>query len=425
MAENISRAMHCCKWVVPAIALLVSCSQAPPVPLAATTDPAGLWRATLAVPGGELPFGLEIARRADGKLTATLLNGPERLTIADIRQQDAQLELGMPGYQNKLLASIEGDLLSGEVVMVRKGGELQRIPLRARRNQSQRFFASPLLDGAQAGGRWAVRFTDSDGKSYAAVGEFQQQGSTVSGTFLTGTGDHRYLAGEVRGQELYLSTFDGGHAFLYRAQFRKPDRIEGTFWSGLHSVESFVAERNDAASLGDEEQVTKVKKSDARLKFQFPDVDGQMVSLSDARFKGKAMIVTLAGSWCPNCHDEAAYLAPLYRQWRDRGLEIVTLMFERFGDVAQAAAAVRTFRREFGIEYPTLIAGISDKDDAANKLPELNGVFAFPTTLFIGRDGMVRSIHTGFSGPATGAHYQALQRDFAARVESLLAEPVR
>ena len=100
-------------------------------------------------------------------------------------------------------------------------------------------------------------------------------------------------------------------------------------------------------------------------------------------------------------------------------------MFERFGDVAQAAAAVRIFRREFGIEYPTLIAGISDKDDAANKLPELNGVFAFPTTLFIGRDGMVRSIHTGFSGPATGAHYQALQRDFAARVESLLAEPVR
>ncbi len=424
MAEQIARELLRIGWIAGCAAVLASCGQAPPV-TPATADPAGLWRATLALPGGELPFGLEFARSADGRLTAMLINGPKRLKITDIRQQGAQLVLGMPGYQNKLIATIQGDLLSGEVVRVRKEGELQHIPLRARRNQSHRFFASPMQDGAQAGGRWTVRFTGPTGKSYAAVGEFQQQGVNVSGTFLTGTGDHRYLAGEVRGQQLYLSTFDGGNAFLYRAQFRNKDRIEGTYWSGLHSVETFVAERNDAASLGDEENITKVKKPDARLKFQFPDVDGKMVALSDARFKGKAVIVTLGGSWCPNCHDEAAYLAPLYRQWRERGLEIVTLMFERFGDFARAAAATRTFRQEFGIEYPTLIAGVANGDDAAKKLPELNGVFAFPTTLFVGRDGIVRSIHTGFSGPATGAHYQALQRDFAARVESLLAEPVR
>jgi peroxiredoxin len=422
--EKIGRVLRRFSWVAGFAAALAACGQPPPAaPVIA--DLAGLWRVTLALPGGDLPFGLELARSADGKLTATLLNGSERSKLTDIRQQDAQLELGMPGYQNRLIATIQGDLLSGEVAMVRKEGELQHIPLRARRNQSHRFFASPMQGGAQAGGRWAVKFTESDGKTYAAVGEFQQQGSNVSGTFLTGTGDHRYLSGEVRGQDLYLATFDGGHAFLYRAQFKKPDRIEGTFWSGLHSVETFVAERNDAASLGDAENVTRVRHAATRLKFRFPDVDGKMVSLSDARFKGKAVIVTLAGSWCPNCHDEAAYLAPLYRQWRERGVEIVTLMFERFGDFAQAATATRTFRQQFGIDYPTLIAGVSDKDDAASKLPELNGVFAFPTTLFIGRDGTVRSIHTGFSGPATGAHYQALQRDFAARVEALLSEPVR
>ena len=422
MPDNISNAARRFRWVVPCTALLVSCGQAPPEPPPVRADPVGLWRATLALPGGELPFGLEFARNADGQLTAMLINGSKRLKITDIRQQDAQLELGMPGYQNKLLAKVEGDVLSGEVVRVRTGGELQHIPLRARRNQSHRFFASPMLDGAQTGGRWAVRFTGPSGKSYAAVGEFQQQGVNVSGTFLTGTGDHRFLAGEVRGQELYLSTFDGGNAFLYRAQFRTKDRIEGTYWSSLHSVETFVAERNDAASLGDADNITKVKKPDARLKFQFPDVDGKMVSLSDARFRGKALIVTLGGSWCPNCHDEAAYFAPLYRQWRERGLEIVTLMFERHGDFAQAAAATRTFRQEFAIEYPTLIAGIASGDDAAKKLPELNGVFGFPTTLFVGRDGRVRSIHTGFSGPATGTHYETLQRDFAARVEALLSE---
>jgi hypothetical protein len=97
-------------------------------------------------------------------------------------------------------------------------------------------------------------------------------------------------------------------------------------------------------------------------------------------------------------------------------------MFEQFGDFKRAAEATDRFRRRYGIEYTTLIAGTSDKDDAASKLPQLNGVFAFPTTIFVDRQGKVRKIHTGFSGPATGKHYEKLVVDFTKTLDALLAE---
>jgi thiol-disulfide isomerase/thioredoxin len=134
------------------------------------------------------------------------------------------------------------------------------------------------------------------------------------------------------------------------------------------------------------------------------------------------LIVALAGSWCPNCHDEAAFLEPLYREYRGKGLEIVSLMFEHFGDFPRAAAATQRFRQHYGIEYATLIAGISDKDEAAKKLPMLERVYAFPTTIFIDRKGFVRKIHTGFAGPATQEHYTQFVREVKATLDQLLAE---
>jgi len=42
------------------------------------------------------------------------------------------------------------------------------------------------------------------------------------------------------------------------------------------------------------------------------------------------------------------------------------------------------------------------------------------TTVFVGRDGKVKNIHTGFNGPATGVHFENLKKDFIEVVESLL-----
>jgi hypothetical protein len=47
---------------------------------------------------------------------------------------------------------------------------------------------------------------------------------------------------------------------------------------------------------------------------------------------------------------------------------------------------------------------------------------AFPTTIFIGRDGKVRKVHPGFDGPGTGKHHEDYKREFDAIIEELVKE---
>jgi peroxiredoxin len=419
-------------WFAPAMAallLVAGCTQREPTVAATQPAPAeasfeGQYRAVLQLPAGELPFGLEIGVHA-GRSVAWLINGAERLQVDDVTIAGEQVEMTMPGYQNRLVATRDKDGLRGSITLVKLKGEKHVIPFIATRGARYRFFAqqgAAATVPADVAGRWATTFTDDSGQSYPAVGEFTQQGDQVNGTFLTPTGDYRYLAGNLKGNELFLSTFDGAHAFLFRATLDAKGALSGDYFSGLTYHEKFTARRDDKASLGKAESATTLKAGRDRLDFSFPDVNDKPVSLHDERFKGKVVVVTLAGSWCPNCHDEAAFLAPYYIANRERGLEIVALMFEQFGDFASAAEAVKLFQKQSDIRYPMLIAGIHDTDDAASKLPQLNKVYAFPTTLFIDRRGKVRRIHTGFSGPATGEHYARLKQDFEATISQLLGE---
>ncbi len=162
---------------------------------------------------------------------------------------------------------------------------------------------------------------------------------------------------------------------------------------------------------------------EGKFRFSFPDLAGQPVTLDDPRFAGKVVIVNLFGSWCPNCNDEGPYLADLHKRYRDRGLEIVGLAFEVTGDANRDREFVRRFGERYGISYPLLLAGTNDKKEAGAALPDLTRVASFPTTVFLGRDGKVRKIHSGFDGPGTGEHFAELKKEFEGLIESLLAEP--
>jgi thiol-disulfide isomerase/thioredoxin len=382
----------------------------------------GSYRAVLESPGGELPFGLDVAREESG-LVLYLVNGKERVRVPEVVVEAGKLTARMPGYENAVTATISGDDLEGEVTLVRSGGRKQSMPLKARRGQTWRFYEEPFSDNADFAGRWSVTFTDDKGRTSTGVAAFEQLFGTVTGTILTPSGDYRFLAGDARGDELQLSRFDGAQAHLFRAKLNERGELEGQHWSGNFGHERFVALRNPDAELDMSPVATGMKDPAAKLQFTFPDLDGKPVSLADPRFQGKVVIVTLAGSWCPNCHDEASFLAQLYREHRAEGLEIVSLMFEHSADFTQAASAARRFRKATGIDYATLIAGRSDGDDAVKALPQLTGVFAFPTTIWVDRAGVVRKIHAGFSGPATGAHYTELKDEFTDFTLGLLAAP--
>jgi thiol-disulfide isomerase/thioredoxin len=147
------------------------------------------------------------------------------------------------------------------------------------------------------------------------------------------------------------------------------------------------------------------------------------VSLSDDRFKGKVVLVQIMGSWCPNCMDETRFLSGFYNEYRSKGVEIVSLAYERSTDFARSQNSLRTFQQRFNVQYPMLITGVAvgDPQRSQKTLPQLESIVNFPTTIFVGKDGHIVKIHTGFSGPGTGEHYEDQKKEFYDTVNGLLA----
>jgi len=242
----------------------------------------------------------------------------------------------------------------------------------------------------------------------------------IEGTFLTTTGDYGYLSGTYEAGRLRLSCFDGAHAFLFDATMQADGTLKGDFWSRDTWHETWTATRDEKAPLPDSYSKTHWTGGVALDALRFPDLDGQIHSLDDPAFRGRARIIEVFGSWCPNCNDASRFLAELDRRYHDRGLRIVGLAFELTGDFSRDAAQVRKFAKVNGVEYPILIAGTSDKAVASSALPVLDRLRGYPTTILLRGDGTVRAVHTGFSGPATGADHDELRREFEEMVVDLL-----
>ena len=380
----------------------------------------GSYRATLELPGKKsVPFGLDVAQEEAGKVLY-VINGDERIRLDEVKATPGKLEARFPGYETILTAEVAGDELTGDVTLVHADGQALKLPFTARLGETWRFYPEALPDNADFAGRWDVTFTDSTGRRTPGVATFDQGFENVTGTVQMPTGDQRYLAGEAHDEELRLSRFDGGAVVLYEAKLDAKGALVGEAWSDRGGSQRFVATRNPDASIDAAALASRLRDPDAPFTFAFKDLDGRTVSSSDPRFKDKVLLVTLAGSWCPNSHDEAQLLVQLDRRYRSRGLEIVSLMFEQHADFKRAVAAVNRFRAAHGIGYPTLIAGEADKAKAAAALPQLDAVLAYPTAIFIDRTGRVRKIHTGFAGPATGVQHDLLAHEFEAQIEELL-----
>lgn len=394
---------------------------------------AGSWRGVLASPGGELPFRLNIEETSEG-LSAAAVTGGESLPFSDVQRRGDEVILEFAWYDSELTTKLseDGKRLSGEWRKTVPAGN-SRLPFTAHRDDDRRFLSleeAGLTGGApdalpSVDGLWAVEFTDEDGTE-AARGEFRQTGEKVEGTFLTPTGDYRFLEGSYEDGLLRLSTFDGAHAFLFHGRSTGDGTLSGDFWSRDSYHATWTGRRVESAEeapIPDAWSLAGLTNEEGRFAFQFPDLEGRVVSLSDERFEDKVVLVNIFGSWCPNCNDEAPLLAKWDREFRDRGLEIVGLAYEFRGDPEKDRVVVERFAQRYGLEYPILLAGTSDKAAAGETLPDLSSVVAFPTSIFIGRDGKVRRIHSGFSGPGTGEHYHELVEEIEGLLTELLAEP--
>jgi peroxiredoxin len=387
-----------------------------------TGPPLGGYRGVMTVAGGDLPFGLELARE-EGAVVAYLINGPERVRATKVQLDGNRLSIQAPGYQNRIEAEFRDARFEGTVQLLRPRGVVKSVRFVGMPGQDWRFFPKPGVAPADFSGRWALTFRDDEGVERAAIAELHQDGHEIWGTVLRASGDDRYIAGEIRGDTLFLSRFDGGSAYLYLGRLGADGTLSGDFHTGGGYHETWSGRRNAEATLEDPARLTELKPGMDRLEFTFPDLDGNLRKFPDVQHAGKVVLITIGGSWCPNCHDEAVFLARLLATRRAQGLEVIQLMFEYTPDFASASAAAREFAEKFSIDYPVLIAGTTSDDDVLTKLPQLAAFRAYPTLFVIDRQGRVRNVHAGFSGPATGAHYEEQNRELTALVDELLKEP--
>jgi thiol-disulfide isomerase/thioredoxin len=379
-------------------------------------SPAGPWRAVLDLAGGELRFGL-LVRPAGKHFSASACNGRECTAISGVRVSGDTIVFDFASYAATITTVLRGDSLTGVYHNVGNRGP-RTIPFRASRGRW------PVEPGPAALlGSWDATLV-TDGRRSPRVFLFRNDSSGLTGGVITNTGDYGHFWGRAEADSFQLGHFDGSFVYLLTGRL-DGDTLRGVFHAGLRTETPFTAVRSTGAPhLRSPTEMTAADTTEP-FRFAFPGLDGRIVSNTDQRFNGKVVLLDVFGTWCPTCHEAAPMLVDLYRRYHARGLEIVGLAYEVTGDTAVDAPLVRRFRVTHAIPYPLLLAGVSDAAAAGATLPQLRGFTAFPTSIFLGRDGRVRLVHAGFLGAATGAQHDRQVAEFRATIERLLAERPR
>lgn len=385
----------------------------------------GIWRGTLSRDDQRLPILLDISKSADGKSYQVYsINGNERLALDSAYFQNDSLHIPMQIFNSEIVAKLNGDVLQGTYNRLKGNTVESSLPFEAKFGENYRFFkAGEAKSAHNIAGKWRTVFKNTaTGDTTQAVGTFEQKGTDVSGSFLTPTGDYRFLSGSVHGDSLFLSTFDGSNALLFKAAISSDGALSGALWSGIKGYRTWNAQRDESASLPDANALTYLKPGFETLQFSFPDVNGNQVAFPGSAYKNKVVVVQILGSWCPNCMDETNFLEPWYKKNKERGVEIIGLAFEHSDQLEVSAPKLKKMISRFDMTYPVLLAGTNTNEATAKALPMLNKVMSYPTTIILDKKGKVRQIHTGFSGPGTGVYYDQYVEDFNALLDKLIAE---
>ncbi|MEM9884513.1 MAG: TlpA disulfide reductase family protein [Bacteroidota bacterium] len=408
-----------------------------------TAVPPGIWRATLKLDGGlnpikeeviadvryedinqgELPFNFEVIYEDESNFYIEFINGEERIKAEDITYgrnratgRDS-IVINFPVFDSYITAFYEEDVIEGKWVVNNK--ENYSIPFVAFHGKDYRFTELKKEPAADISGNWKVSFGIETEATYPAIGEFKQEGNYLSGTFRTETGDYRFLEGTVQDNKVYLSCFDGAHAFLFEAKILEDSTMIGAFRSGTHYKTLWEAERDADFKLSDADSLTYLKEGYDDFDFTFENTAGESVSLAD--YGDKVKLIQIFGTWCPNCRDETNFLVDYLDKNPNENLAVIGLAFEKHRDREKAVAAIQRFKEQLNVDYDLLLAGYSNKSEASAALPMLNKVISYPTMIFIDQNNQVRRIHTGFAGPAT-SKYKDFVADFDAFVQQLLKE---
>lgn len=376
----------------------------------------GTWRGEITVQNHQLPFVFDVHKN-ENTYQIKLHDGSNIIDIEEVTVKNDSLFFTLHIFDADIKAKIEENTLTG--TYTKNYAEDYILPFKATFGKEKRLdelSTTKIMDG-----KWAIDLHKKDGTMNNTIGLFNTENGELKGTILTKTGDYRFLEGKVDNGKFELYAFDGNHLFVFKGKVKK-DELKGEFWSGKTFHQPFTGKKDATAELPDANKLTYLKDGYDKIEFSFPNLEGEMVSLDDPKYKNKVVILQIFGTWCPNCMDETIFYADWYRKNKDRGVEIIGLAYENKDDFEYAKTRVDKMKKNYNVGYDYLIAGTSNKGEASKTLPMLNHIMSFPTSIIIDKKGKVRNIHTGFSGPATGDYYLHYVEEFNNLMDELLKE---
>ena len=387
-------------------------------PAAVAQSLAGRWDATVQVSGVDIPFRFELSGEG-ANVKGSFFNGDEKITSTSGKVENGTLILKWDDHASKLDATFHDGVLEGKYI---RAGRDEKSSYAF---SAKRYSAPPAVKGdvPSIAGMWVIP-TDSPKGEKAWRFIVRQTGSEVSAAVLRIDGDTGALTGTYKDGKFVLSHFDSARPMLLEVTPQKDgtlDLLENSKTQRT-AIRWEVAHAKGLPEPTDPMKHTSVKDPNEAFQYSFPDLNGRTVSNADAKFRGKVVLVNISGSWCPNCHDEALFLSDLYKKYRDQGLEIVALSFEE-ADQLKDLARLRAFIKRYDIQYTVLVGG--EPSEAKDKLTQAVNWNSWPTTFFIGRDGLVRGVHAGFPSSASGDLYRQAKDEFTAEVQHLLRENQR
>jgi thiol-disulfide isomerase/thioredoxin len=428
------------QFIVFCFLVLTISSCVEPINESYTKLPPGIWRGVLVLDNkapvfdpneevtvktdfsGELPFNFEVKYTDKDNFYIEIHNAEERIAVSDIiygRDKATAKDtiiINFPVFDTYIKAIYEDDLMEGDWYVNYKTN--YKISFKAYFGKAHRFTTLKKKPAMDISGKWDVKFETGNEDEYPAVGEFVQKGNLVTGTFMTETGDYRYLEGTIQNNKIFLSTFDAAHAFLFEAKILDDKSIIGSFRSGKHYTSIWEATKNDNAIIGDAFELTTSKIDDQTFDFTFEDLDGKDVSLSDEIFKDKVKLVKITGTWCPNCKDESLFLMDYLENNPSEDIEVIEVAFERYKDPEKAKEVLKRYKKKMNLPFTVLYGGYADKSITSEKFPQISKVLSYPTLIFVDKSNKIRHVHTGFAGPAT-SDFPEFERKFKAIISEI------
>jgi thiol-disulfide isomerase/thioredoxin len=335
------------------------------------------------------------------------LVGEERIPIPEIQRQGDSLIFIFSEYNAAMRGSVQGDRWQGNYIRYRTTPIA--IPFSATAETSEKSQRPDVTKPAiPLVGKFQAFLQDGGNVDSTTLATFWTKNDSVYGTLIAPDGDYGLNAGIQNGTSVALSRFTGWQAQLL--EFNQA----GSSWKGTMYVRNdppvqlTLESRPTLREKNSITQETQIKRSGIPFAFSGITADGDSLTHDSKRFKGKALIIDIMGTWCHNCMDEAPILQQLYEEYKDKGLEVVGLSFEINDDANQARRNLSLYQKRFGLTFPLLFCGsTADKYVDPKLRDQMINFYAYPTALFVDKKGKVRFIHVGFKGPGTGEEFQA------------------